>query len=206
MAAWKASIEGRLVDVEALCSLIKSRDVCIVGSSSSLYGEVGLLDSCDAIVAADGAAAFLAERVGVTADIVVTDLDGPLGSLMRLFNEGSLPLLYFHGDNYATAYWVSGLLPAVGVSAQCVKPGWPVLPATGFTDGDRALWLAVCCEPRSVTLLGMDTRASSAAGTKLWLRRDASPGYVKRVKLRVAEKLIGAGLAYAWWRSGGGKG
>jgi len=147
-------------------------------------------------VAADGAAAYLLGE-GWVPDIVVTDGDGPLQAIEEAASLGSVTVLYFHGDNYRLASWLARRLRPLVVSTQCVPPlylhgamGVEVLPATGFTDGDRAAWLAACCGASRLLLLGMDTRGPSLAGTKPWLRRDAEPGSSKRAKLSIAERLL----------------
>jgi uncharacterized Rossmann fold enzyme len=111
---------------------------------------------------------------------------------------GAYLLLYFHGDNYRLAYRVSLEVAKLAVSTQCLPPiFWShwlacmIIPPTGFSDGDRAAWLGSCCGSGRLILLGMDTSAASLAGTKIWLSKDALPGEAKRVKLSIAEKLLG---------------
>jgi uncharacterized Rossmann fold enzyme len=202
-AAQLALEQDRLVTPVKVCELIaRAGRVCVVGSSASLRGEEPLLEHCDCIITANGAAAFLLER-GYPVCVSVSDVDGPAWTLWRLAEEGGVPLVYFHGDNYPLALWAASMLPRVAVSAQCLYPRHLSLgllvPATGFTDGDRALWLALCCGAKRVALLGMDTRSGSLAGTKPWLRDDGEPGPVKRAKLGVAERLLATALAWRRW-------
>jgi len=202
--ALAAHASGRLVAVDELCSRLSARTVCVVGSAATLRRDASLLDECDAIVAADGSTAFLISR-GYMADVLVTDLDGPIWALVRAARLGALPLIYLHGDNYVHATMLAEkIFDRLAVSAQCIPGpyrGSPyerlVLPATGFTDGDRAAWLALCCGSRRLLLLGMETRAHSLAGTKTWLASDTPPAPAKKAKLAIAERLLQLALARA---------
>jgi len=188
--------EGRLVEPVEVCRHLRARKVCVVGSSSTLRRQVGLLESCDTIVAADGASSFLESR-GYTPAVIVSDLDGPIEALLRASRQGALLVAYLHGDNYRYASRLLWFFDRVVLSAQCRAALYTdtplsglVMPATGFTDGDRAAWLAFCCGASALTLIGMDTSAPSLAGTKVLLRSDTPPSPEKRAKLSIAELLL----------------
>jgi uncharacterized Rossmann fold enzyme len=107
------------------------------------------------VLAADGAA----ERclsAGIVPDLVVTDLDGPVASEVTANSRGTLVVVHAHGDNVpALEEWVpefSG--PLAGSWSGPPTP--ELLDVGGFTDGDRAAYLAEAAGATRVLLWGFD--------------------------------------------------
>jgi 2-amino-4-hydroxy-6-hydroxymethyldihydropteridine diphosphokinase len=107
------------------------------------------------VLAADGAAARCL-NAGIVPDLVVTDLAGPVASEVTANARGSLVVVHAHGDNVpALRAWVpefSGELAGSWSGA----PDPELLDVGGFTDGERAAYLAEHCGASSVLLWGFD--------------------------------------------------
>ena len=64
------------------------------------------------------------------------------------------------------------------------------LPLLGFTDGDKAVGLALGCGARRLVLAGMEFGGATGWWSKPWLSRSTRPWREKRVKLRFAERIV----------------
>lgn len=135
-----------------------------------------------AVVAADGATAPCLES-GIVPDVVVTDLDGPVPSEVAANARGAILVVHAHGDNReAIERWVpefSG--PVFGSWAG--PPDADLLDVGGFTDGDRAVFLAEHTGSARILLWGFDFEFAAEA--------DPVERGVKLRKLAVAGELIG---------------
>lgn len=116
--------------------------VAVAGAGQHLESETTLLDQADAIVAASEAGVRLAER-GYEVSICVTDLDGAPDKISTLAAENTLLAVHAHGDNIdAINEWIPKL------PADQLLPTTQAAPVShahnfgGFTDGDRAAFLA----------------------------------------------------------------
>jgi hypothetical protein len=108
-----------------------------------------------AVVAADGAAATCLEA-GIVPDIVATDLDGPVPSEVTANRRGSLVVVHAHGDNQdAIEEWVPQF-PGELAGSWAGPPGGGLLDVGGFTDGDRAVFLAEAVGVPRILLWGFD--------------------------------------------------
>jgi 2-amino-4-hydroxy-6-hydroxymethyldihydropteridine diphosphokinase len=152
-----------------------------------------------AVVAADGAARTCL-AAGLVPAVVVTDLDGPVPAEVEANGRGALVVVHAHGDNVpALERWVPEFPgPLVGSWAGPPRDG--LLDVGGFTDGDRAAYLAEEAGARRILLWGFDANAVDEADLR---ERD-----VKRRKLlwavRLLEELAGYGSApLFWWRRDG---
>ena len=134
-----------------------------------------------AIVAADGAAATCLDA-GIVPTVIATDLDGPVAAEVGANRRGSLVVVHAHGDN-ATAVeeWVPQL-PGELVGSWAGPPRGPLIDVGGFTDGDRAVYLAEASGARSILLWGFDFRATEES--------DPAARRRKLSKLAWAERLI----------------
>lgn len=134
------------------------------------------------VVAADGAVAGL-EAAGVAPAAVVTDLDGPPQALQRAAEAGAVTVVHAHGDNrHRLAWGVESLRPALG-TCQCQPP--PGLANFGgFTDGDRAVFLAASLGAARIQLVGFDFERVGAYSYH-------TDEQVKLAKLAWARRLVG---------------
>ena len=106
------------------------------------------------LVAADGATTALIEE-RISPDIVVTDLDGNLDDILLANLRGANIVVHAHGDNLEQIIKFTSFFNNVLGTTQA-QPVGNVYNFGGFTDGDRALFLAVALEAREITLAGMD--------------------------------------------------
>jgi len=108
-----------------------------------------------ALVAADGATATCLEA-GLVPAVVVTDLDGPVPALLSANRRGSLVVIHGHGDNLPELEeWVPQF-PGELAGSWAGPPRAGLLDVGGFTDGDRAAYLAEHVGARRVLLWGFD--------------------------------------------------
>jgi 2-amino-4-hydroxy-6-hydroxymethyldihydropteridine diphosphokinase len=107
------------------------------------------------VLAADGAAARCL-AANIVPDLVVTDLDGPVASEVTANARGALVVVHAHADNVpALERWVpefSG--PLLGSWAGPPTP--ELINLGGFTDGDRAAYLAEGLGASRLLLWGFD--------------------------------------------------
>ncbi|WP_135663480.1 6-hydroxymethylpterin diphosphokinase MptE-like protein [Halorhabdus rudnickae] len=151
--------------------------VAIAGAGPSLLDETDRVRAVDTVVAASTAADRLSE-VGLTPDLVVTDLDKHPGTVRELTNEAVPVAVHAHGDNvpalrqYVPAFELESVLPTTQAA-----PLGPVANYGGFTDGDRAAFLADHLDADELVFPG-------------WDFDDETLGVEKRRKLQWAERLL----------------
>ncbi|MCC7575366.1 MAG: DUF115 domain-containing protein [Methanomethylovorans sp.] len=159
---------------DALKRAISGKDVLVCGNGPNLAEELGRqnLDRY-VIIAADGAAAVVMDS-GRIPDIIVTDLDGDVKREIEASEQGSLIVVHAHGDNMSKLLkYVPQLQNMIG-STQAV-PLVNVFNFGGFTDGDRAVHVAIEFGAGTIELAGFffdDPVVSPAKSKKLkWARR-----------------------------------
>lgn len=143
----------------AIVERLKDREVVVVGQAPGAGPPPvwRLVQSRPppAIVAADGATVPCLDA-GLVPDVVVTDLDGPVPSEVVAVARGAIAVVHAHGDNAELIRrWVPEFRgPVLGTWAGAPTP--PLLDLGGFTDGDRAAYLAEAAGARRVLLWGFD--------------------------------------------------
>ncbi|WP_296889676.1 6-hydroxymethylpterin diphosphokinase MptE-like protein [uncultured Methanobrevibacter sp.] len=140
------------------------------------------------LVAADGATTAMVEEK-IVPDIVVTDLDGNLDDILLANLRGANIVVHAHGHNSDKIVQITPFFTNVLGTTQ-VQPLGNIYNFGGFTDGDRAIFLAVALGASEVTLAGMDfgeivTKYSRPNLPDILGTADE----IKRKKLQYAEKL-----------------
>ena len=154
-----------------------SNSVAIAGAGPSLEDELNLTRDADRVFAASTAADRLLAR-GVAVDCVVTDLDKHPETVRELSHEGTPVAVHAHGDNVELIReHVPNCDPEFLVPTTQAEPVGPVRNFGGFTDGDRAAFLA--------DHLGADSLVFPG-----WDLDDPDVGAAKARKLRWAERLL----------------
>ncbi len=167
-------------DAERIRGVISARTVVCAGAGESLLDCIPHVGRSSAsCIAADSALRPLLRR-GVLPDIVVTDLDGDAGALEEAASRGALAVVHAHGDNMDRLHVARRLSGCVGTS-QTPPPGH-VQNWGGFTDGDRAAFLASAFGARRIILCGMDLGGPVTAWS------NSTPE--KPQKLRAAARLL----------------
>ncbi len=165
--------------LEVLEEKIADKRVCVYGSGQSLE-EVEDFSRC-AKIAADGATSYLLGK-GIVPEVVVTDLDGRIEDLYKADRNGSIMVIHAHGDNIGKIKAYARGFTRVIPTCQC-RPLGELQNFGGFTDGDRAVFLAVHFKAREIALYGMDFGGVG----KYSFSEDTS---VKRKKLKWGKRLI----------------
>ena len=149
--------------------------VAVVAPGPSLAEEVDRLDGADRTVAASNAADRLLET-GRRPDLVVTDLDKTPATSARLSRAGVPVAVHAHGDNVpALDRWLPEHDPAAVLATTQAAPVGPVVNYGGFTDGDRAAFLADALGAADLRYVGWDlddpTVDDAKAAKLAWARR-----------------------------------
>ncbi|MDP6459592.1 MAG: DUF115 domain-containing protein [Candidatus Hydrothermarchaeota archaeon] len=165
--------------LEVLEEKIADKRVCIYGSGQSLE-KVEDFPRC-AKIAADGATTYLLGK-GIVPEVVVTDLDGMIEDLYKANGEGSIMVIHAHGDNLDKIKVYAREFTRVIPTCQC-EPLGNLQNFGGFTDGDRAVFLAVHFKAREIVLYGMDFEGVG----KYSFSKDTP---IKRKKLKWGKRLI----------------
>ncbi|SIR84407.1 6-hydroxymethylpterin diphosphokinase MptE-like protein [Natronorubrum thiooxidans] len=165
-------------DLECLSS-VRDATVAIAGAGPSLENESALerAQAADLVFAASTAADTLAEH-GVDVDCMVTDLDKNPETVRRLTHQGVPVSVHAHGDNIPAIRAIVPDCAAESVLATTqAAPRGPVRNFGGFTDGDRAAFLADHLGAAQLAFVG-------------WDFDDPTVDPVKARKLAWAERLL----------------
>jgi uncharacterized Rossmann fold enzyme len=169
-------------DLMKLEGLIRDRDVNVFGAGPSLELLGPLPRGFN--IAADGACSYLLKR-GIAPDVVITDLDGKIEDIMEADRLGALILLHAHGNNIELVRSYAGEFKNLFGTTQ-VRPFGNLLNFGGFTDGDRAGFIAERFHPRKITFYGMDFE--SLPGRYSFTKQENLG--VKKKKLKWAKRLL----------------
>ena len=151
--------------------------VVIAGGAPCLADETDVAADADRVFAASTAADILVDA-GVDVDLMVTDLDKNPDTARRLTEDGVPVAAHAHGDNVSA---VREHVPAFDtehvLGTTQAEPTGAVRNFGGFTDGDRAAFLADHCGAAELVFPG-------------WDFEDPEVGPEKAKKLAWAERLL----------------
>jgi len=178
-------LQGDWSEVE---KTIKGRNVIVFGCGPSLKEDVlkfkaSAQASVFVTIAADGAAKALLEG-GIVPDLVVTDLDGDINALIESSRLGAITIVHAHADNISRLKEVTPRLKGAVYGTTQVEPTEKMMNLGGFSDGDRAAYLAEHFKPRTIFLAGMDFGkvAGEYSGTYDPMK--------KTIKLSIGKRLL----------------
>jgi len=178
-------LEGKGLNLQVLPNLISNKNVLVAGAGPSLEDSLRKISSLKqfTIIAADGASQALIEN-SIKPHIVVTDLDGSHEHLLQADKMGSIMVVHAHGDNVNL---LRNLVPKMKncIGTTQVKPLHNVYNFGGFTDGDRAVFLANEFKAKTIVLIGMDFGEKIGRYSKV---------NVKDERLKIAKMAIGKEL------------
>lgn len=106
------------------------------------------------LVAADGATTALVEE-NIIPDIIATDLDGRIDDILFSNTKGASLVIHGHGNNLEAILKYTPFFDNVLGTTQAQAHG-NLYNFGGFTDGDRAMFLAIALEAKELILAGMD--------------------------------------------------
>ena len=140
------------------------------------------------LVAADGATTALIEE-RIAPDIVVTDLDGNIDDILLANIRGANVAIHAHGDNIEKIASLTPYFDSVLGTTQA-QPVGNLYNFGGFTDGDRAIFLAVALGASQMCLAGMDFGDVVTRYSRPNIENDlAKADDFKKKKLIYAEKF-----------------
>jgi hypothetical protein len=183
-------LAGKALDPAVLRRRLADWVVLVFGAGPSLEENLkqviheGVLHEF-ATVVADGATTAILQVAKAVPDVVVTDLDGIVSDILTAQKQGSIIVIHAHGDNIEQLErFVPEFSSAVG-STQ-VEPRPNVYNFKGFTDGDRAVFLASAMGAKAIVLAGMDFGSTVGKYSKQKVKSLA----VKREKLKISRELL----------------
>jgi len=177
------SIAGkRAAEANILESRIKLRKVTICGDSERLENEFVkiLSENRDVVIAADEATSVVMKYT--LPDIIVTDLDGNVEKQIKANEMGSIAVIHAHGDNLRAIKKYAPLFKGRIVLTTQSEPFDNVYNFGGFTDGDRAFFMAKHFGAAKISLFGFDFKNPR--------KKEGKDIEIKRRKLRWAKRLI----------------
>lgn len=160
-------------------ALASDQAVAIAGAGPSLTDDrsIDRADGADVVVAASTAVDTL-DTAGIAVDWMVTDLDKNPDTVRHLANRGTPVAVHAHGDNVEALEAVVPDCPAGSILPTTqARPRAHVVNVGGFTDGDRAAFLADALGAGELSFVG-------------WDFDDPDVDAVKARKLTWAERLL----------------
>lgn len=159
---------------------LRGKAVTVVGNSPALRELLGSI-SDSIVMVADSAIDCYFSAKGYP-DYIVTDLDGNIGKIMECASNGTQLAVHAHGDNIERIEKLSPMDGMNMIGTTQNVPLWNVHNFGGFTDGDRAAYLADAFCASRITLVGFDFNHPNP-GKK-------SDQEIKLKKLKWARKLL----------------
>lgn len=142
------------ISIKKIRSLIEGKVVFVIGAGPSISSSLKFLGNKKSLkIAADSAVKPLVDN-GIIPDIVVTDLDGDLEALKKIGKSKTIFVVHAHGDNISRLEFSKNFENLIGTTQS--KPFGKIYNFGGFTDGDRAVFLANHFDAKKIILFGMD--------------------------------------------------
>lgn len=169
---------------------ITGNDVIIFGAGPSIEDMIKkykhLIENC-VIIAADGATSALIQNE-IIPDIIVSDLDGKISDQLYANTLGSIYIVHAHGDNIES---IENIVPQIKNTVcgtiQTNPTGLKyVSNVGGFTDGDRAVFLADHFNAKQIYLIGFEFTGEIGS----YSFKSKNHKKIKLKKLQWAKRLI----------------
>lgn len=163
-----------------LSEVLRGKEVTIFGNGRDLDKALDSATGDISVVADSAIATYLGKKN--CPDIIVTDLDGDLDMVMSCARSGTTVVIHAHGDNMHKFSKIPGdsIMKAVGTTQNI--PLWNIFNFGGFTDGDRAAFMADSFGAERITLVGFDFEHPNPA--------KHSDLLIKKRKLKWARTLL----------------
>jgi len=173
---------------EELASVVKKR-AYVFGAGPSLEWALKEFEFSDGtLIAADGATSALLER-DIVPDIIVSDLDGRIPDIKLANDRGAFIAVHAHGDNVdKLTVYVPFFSRVLGTTQ--MEPLDIIYNFGGFTDGDRAAFLAEELGAREIVLVGFDFGEIVGRWSKPSLKEHSPVWETKRKKFEFARELL----------------
>jgi hypothetical protein len=173
-------------DIKKLRNLIKGKECIVLGAGPSLDDDLEKLEGAGflnkTLIAADGATSAVLEYRNP--EIIVTDLDGVVNDQLEAWQRGSWMVVHAHGDNVSQVREIAPKLNERVIGTTQVEPFGKLYNFGGFTDGDRAAFMAHELDAKKIYLAGMDL------GSKIGKHSGAKDVKRKITKLEICGELL----------------
>jgi len=144
---------GNRIPESSLRKIIRGKEVTVAGNGPNVAQEIG--GARGVLITADEATSVALEK-GLLPAILVTDLDGTVSDQVKANVEGTIAVIHGHGDNGpAVRQWAPRFAGATMATTQS-RPFGGLRNFGGFTDGDRAVFLADHFGAARIRLVGFD--------------------------------------------------
>jgi uncharacterized Rossmann fold enzyme len=162
----RSLVDGPCYDLDRLGARVEGDSVAVVGAAPSLADEVDRAAAADHVFAASTAVDVCHDH-GIPVDVMVTDLDKNPDTAVERTVTGTPVAAHAHGDNIpALREWLPRFRDAYTIPTTQAAPRPPVLNVGGFTDGDRAAFLADALGAKSLVFVGWDFDDPTVDGMK----------------------------------------
>jgi len=181
----------KLHPISHLKEIIENKEIIVFGAGPSLE-ETLVKNKNDFVgkikIVADGATSALLKE-NIWPDILVTDLDGKISDQLLANLNGSIAIIHAHGDNLEK---IKKHVPEfkgelIGTIQIDPEPYENIHNFGGFTDGDRAVYIATHFKAKKINLVGFDF--TEKIGTYSFSNKKDKKTKLK--KLDWCKKLIG---------------
>ncbi len=150
---------GTRASPDELRVLIRGQVVTVAGNGASLATD---LDEAEGVLITADEATSVALAKGLRPALLVTDLDGDVEDQLRANAQGTIAVILGHGDNGpAVRTWAPRFAGRTLATTQAAPSG-TLYDFGGFTDGDRAVYLADHFGAKEIRLAGWDFEHPSA--------------------------------------------
>ncbi len=150
----------KTISIKKIEKLIKNKEIIIFGAGYTL--EKSILKNKKSIekkikISADGATSALLKH-NIIPDIIVTDLDGKISDILYANKKGAITIIHAHGDNIEKIKkYVKNFKGEIFGTTQIDPTNFKKLyNFGGFTDGDRAIFLADHFKSKKIFLIGFN--------------------------------------------------
>lgn len=179
------SIINKPIGIKSIRKIIENETVFVIGSGPSLSESIAVLKKYpDTPKIIADSALWIILREKIRPDIVMTDLDGNEDSLRHAGKTDSIIVVHAHGDNISKLHLAEAFGNCLGTTQG--RPFGKLYNFGGFTDGDRAVFIADSLGAKKIVLFGMDLKGKigDASRTKM------SEKKLKLKKLKKAKMLL----------------
>ena len=185
MADYESSILLRkfIHNSDEIIEPYRGRNAFIVGNGKNLKNVLGTISGGYVIVADSAIETY--NRLYGNPDMIVTDLDGNMDSIIDAYNNGSFVFVHAHGDNMPAITKYAKYFSR-GIATTQYIPMKYLYNYGGFSDGDRSAFLADHLGAPHITLLGFDFK-----NVNMKPNYDQAAVSRKKIKLMWAEYLLG---------------
>ena len=150
---------GNRVSDSGLRKIIRGKEVTVAGNGPIIAREIG--EARGVLIVADEATSVALEK-GLLPAILVTDLDGTVTDQVKANAEGTIAVIHGHGDNGPAVRQWAPRFSGTTVATTQSRPVGGLRNFGGFTDGDRAVFLADHFGAARIRLVGFDFERPNA--------------------------------------------